>query len=248
MTLRSLLVATLLAIGALVLGGCPGPEYPKCESDDHCKKDKDGKAIDQYCLFGKCQECAKDAQCEDGERCNRGSCEKACTADDVCGTGQICEDQSCVPAQCSDVKPCPGGAPCESGRCAAPASTAGTGGTTPAGSGALTCEPKLRVGFDFNVSDLRPDAREALDNFAKCMQQNTAWKLTIEGHADERGTTEYNLQLGERRAASIRDYIVRLGVDKARVKVISYGEERPIDNSGTESAWAQNRRGELIAQ
>jgi peptidoglycan-associated lipoprotein len=245
MNTRIFLVASLLGIGALALAGCPGPEYPKCEKDDQCKKDKDGKAVDQYCLFGQCQECAKDSHCEDGERCNRGRCDKVCTSDDACGTGQICEDQACAPAQCSEVKACSGGMACEKGRCVQPATTSSGGGTS---TGPLTCERKARVSFDFNVFDLRPDARETLDNFAKCLAQNTDWKLTVEGHADERGTTEYNLQLGEKRAGSIKDYLVRLGVEKARVKTISYGEERPVETSGSESAWAANRRGELIVQ
>ena len=136
---------------------------------------------------------------------------------------------------------------CNAGRCAA-ASTAGTGTTGAVDSG-LVCEKSKRtVPFDFNVSDLRPDAREALDTLAKCLQQNAAWRLTVEGHCDERGTTDYNLQLGERRASSVREYLVRLGVDKARVKTISYGKERPVDAASTEEAWAKNRRSELIVQ
>jgi peptidoglycan-associated lipoprotein len=244
-SLRQLIVVLMVALPfAVVASGCPGPEYPKCEKDDHCKKDKAGKAINEYCLFGQCQQCAKDAHCGAGQKCNRGRCEISCTSDAQCGTGQICEEASCQPAQCSDSKPCSGSLQCTNGRCVPGQSTATV---TPTDTGA-GCERRQTVRFDFNASDLRPDAREILDSFARCLAQNGSWRLTIEGHADERGTTDYNLQLGERRASSVRDYLVRLGVDKARLKTLSYGEEKPLDPSSTEAAWALNRRGELVVQ
>ncbi len=246
-TAAALAVALCCVVGA---AGCPGPEYPKCEKDDQCKKDKAGKEIAQYCLFGQCQECAKDAQCKTGFKCNRGRCDKACTDDAACGVGQMCEELACVPVACSDAKPCGGGLACDKGRCASPASGAGAGaGAANGAGGALNCDAKkLTVGFDFNASDLRPDGRDQLNNFAKCMVQNSAWKLAIEGHADERGTTDFNLQLGERRAGTVRDHLTRLGVDKARMKTISYGEEKPVDGAATESGWAKNRRAELVVQ
>lgn len=245
--LRSILLC-VLALSGLALSGCPGPEYPKCESDEHCKKDKKGKAISEHCLFGQCQQCAKDAHCKPGEKCNRGRCERSCTADDQCGTGQMCEDAACVPQQCNEAKACGGGMECKTGRCAAPTKTGGGPGPATGNGGPLTCEKRARVQFDFNMHDLRPDAREVLDNFAKCLAANPDWRLTIEGHADDRGTTDFNLQLGDNRAGSIREYLVRLGVDKARLSVISYGEEKPIVAGGTEEGWAQNRRGELVVK
>ena len=242
---RFLLVAALV-VGAVAAAGCPGPDFPKCEKDDQCKKDAKGAAVNMYCLFGQCQECAKDSHCGAGQKCNRGRCEKACTADDQCGTGQICEEASCTPAQCTETKPCGGGLQCDKGRCKAPAAT--TTGPTTTGP-ALACEKKAqRIHFDFNMADLRPDAREVLDTLSKCMQQNADWKLTIEGHCDERGTTDYNLALGERRAGSVKEYLARLGVDKSRIRTISYGKEKPIDPSSSEEAWAKNRRGELVVQ
>lgn len=244
--IRTLLLVLLCAAPIALLSGCPGPEYPKCESDDHCKKDKNGKAINEHCLFGQCQQCAKDSHCSGGQKCNRGRCEASCTSDTQCGAGQMCEDASCVPVQCTDAKPCGGGLQCDKGRCVAPSSAVNQ--TPVDGGGAVTCEKKARVQFDFNMHDLRPDAREVLDNFAKCLQQNPDWRLRIEGHADERGTTDYNLQLGDNRAASVRDYLVRLGVAKTRISTISYGEEKPLVTSGTEEAWSQNRRGELVIQ
>jgi peptidoglycan-associated lipoprotein len=241
--MRFLLLVVAIAFAA---AGCPGPEYPKCEKDDQCKKDKNGKAINEYCLFGQCQQCAKDSHCGAGQKCNRGRCEKACTADDQCGTGQICEEAACVPAQCSEAKPCGGGMSCDHGRCKAPSSTSNNGGNGATANAA--CEKHETVHFEFNMADLQQNARDELEKFAKCMQQNADWKLTIEGHCDERGTTDYNLALGERRANTVKEYLARLGVDKARIRTISYGKEKPVDNSGTEEGWAKNRRGELVVQ
>lgn len=243
--IRSLvLVLAVAAPAAFLATGCPS-DYPKCANDGECKKNKDGKAINEYCLFGQCQQCAKDSHCGAGQRCNRGRCEKACVSDEQCGAGQMCEAQSCVPVQCSETKPCGGGMQCNKGRCAAPTSPSTN---TNNGTASLDCQRKGTVRFDFNMADLRPDAREVLDTMAKCMAQNAGWKLTIEGHADERGTTDFNLQLGDRRAGAVKDYLVRLGVDKSRIKTISYGEEKPVDPSSSESAWSANRRGELVVQ
>ena len=247
MNLSRVFLSALLVSLVTVVTACPGPEYPECKSDDQCKKDKEGQSIDEYCLLGKCQECAKDSHCGTGESCNRGRCEQTCASDDQCGDGSICESRRCVTAQCTDDSTCGTGASCEKGRCKradAAATNTGTGGDD-----GLNCQTSGTVGFDFNVSDLRADARSALDTMAKCMQKNTTWKLTVAGHADERGTPEFNLSLGESRAKSIRKYITALGVDQKRIKIVSYGEEKPINNSSTEEAWAQNRRGELsVAQ
>lgn len=252
-TLRSLFIVLMtVAPFVVVTGGCPGPDYPKCEKDDQCKKNKDGKSVNEYCLFGQCQQCAKDAHCAAGSRCNRGRCEAACTADSQCGAGQICEEATCQPAQCSDMKACGEGLGCTNGRCLSSQTNDQTkstsGGQVTVGGKLMSCEKRQTIRFDFNMSDLRPDARETLELFSKCLAQNPAWRLTIEGHADERGTTDFNLQLGERRASSVKDYLARLGIDKARMKTISYGEEKPVDNSVSEDGWAKNRRGELVVQ
>ncbi len=236
------------AIAGLTVTGCPGNDYPKCESDDQCKTNKDGKAVSEYCLFGQCQQCAKDAQCGVGQRCNKGRCEKSCSADGECGDGSICEAARCVKAQCKTNDACGTGATCEAGRCKRDGTTGtgGTGGTGGTDDGPLKCEQKARVQFDFNAADLRPEGRAALDNMSKCLKKNTGWRLTVEGHADERGTPEFNLSLGESRAKSIKKYLTALGVEDGRIKVISFGEEKPVNPDSSESAWATNRRGELV--
>jgi peptidoglycan-associated lipoprotein len=104
------------------------------------------------------------------------------------------------------------------------------------------------VFYDFDKSDLRADAVEQLKTNANWMQTNSANSVIIEGHCDERGTSEYNLALGERRANSAKNYIVNLGVAPVRLKTVSYGEEKPFAAGSTEDAWAQNRRAHFVAE
>jgi peptidoglycan-associated lipoprotein len=99
-----------------------------------------------------------------------------------------------------------------------------------------------RVFFDFDKSNLSPDARTTIERWAAWLKTYPANTVIIEGHADERGTREYNLALGERRADSARDYLVSLGIDPNRVKIVSFGKERPAIPGSNERAWAQNRR------
>jgi peptidoglycan-associated lipoprotein len=99
-----------------------------------------------------------------------------------------------------------------------------------------------RVFFDFDQSDLTSEAQDTVEKVVAWMQTYPDVTLTIEGHCDERGTREYNLALGERRANSVRSYMEALGIDGARLSVISFGKERPAVLGSNEAAWAQNRR------
>jgi peptidoglycan-associated lipoprotein len=104
-------------------------------------------------------------------------------------------------------------------------------------------EDQLRiVYFDFDKYNLRSDARDALEYNARLLKDNLDVTVLIEGHCDERGTVEYNLALGEKRAKSAKDYIKSLGVDADRLNIISYGKERPMALGHDESAWSKNRR------
>lgn len=105
-----------------------------------------------------------------------------------------------------------------------------------------------RVFFDFNSSTLSPDARAVLDRQSSWMGQYGSVKVTIEGHCDERGTREYNLALGERRATAVRNYLVAKGVPADRISTISYGKERPEATGSDEASWAHNRRGVTVVQ
>jgi peptidoglycan-associated lipoprotein len=100
-----------------------------------------------------------------------------------------------------------------------------------------------RVFFGYNRSDLSPEARSTLDRQAAWLKQYGQVTITIEGHCDERGTREYNIGLGNRRAIAVKNYLVALGVNPARLATISYGKERPSVLGASEAAWAQNRRG-----
>ncbi|MFH0985273.1 MAG: peptidoglycan-associated lipoprotein Pal, partial [Candidatus Omnitrophota bacterium] len=102
------------------------------------------------------------------------------------------------------------------------------------------------INFDFDKSALRAKDREILKGHAEWLMKNKDYTVLIEGNCDERGTTEYNLALGERRASEAMKYLVGLGVEKERIKTISYGEERPLDPGHNEEAWAKNRRDHFV--
>ena len=99
-----------------------------------------------------------------------------------------------------------------------------------------------RVFFGLDSVALSADARSTLEKQAQWLRRNKNVTVSVAGHADERGTREYNLALGERRATAVRDYLVALGVNQNRIKTISYGKERPIDARSIEDAWSKNRR------
>lgn len=100
--------------------------------------------------------------------------------------------------------------------------------------------------FAFDKSTLTPAAQDNLLRKAEWLRENPEATVTIEGHCDERGTNEYNLALGDRRAESAKAFLVDLGIDPMRLTTISYGEERPVDPRHTEEAWAKNRRDHFV--
>ena len=102
------------------------------------------------------------------------------------------------------------------------------------------------VYFEFDASELSEEAQNRLRGNAAWLRQNAGYSATIEGHCDERGTSEYNLALGEQRANSAQNYITSLGVDGSRLRTLSYGKERPVCNDSSESCWARNRRAHFV--
>jgi peptidoglycan-associated lipoprotein len=116
----------------------------------------------------------------------------------------------------------------------------------PPGAAAELAQIGDRVLFDTDQSTLAPPARGTVEKQAAWMKKYPRVTVTIEGHCDERGTREYNLALGERRAIAVKNYLVSLGVEAARIKTISYGKERPAVVGSTQQAWAQNRRGVTV--
>lgn len=102
------------------------------------------------------------------------------------------------------------------------------------------------VYFDFDKYNLKPEAQAILKAGAQAYLKYREYKLVVEGHADERGTVEYNLALGDKRAAEAAKYLVDLGIEKERIKTISYGKEMPLDKGHDETAWAKNRRAHFV--
>ena len=121
----------------------------------------------------------------------------------------------------------------------------------------LTAEEKLieqyssailetTIQFEFDKSTILPEFALILDAHAKFLIDNAAKSVTVEGHADEKGTPEYNIALGERRAIAVSNYLQNMGVAESQIKVVSYGEEKPANFAHNEAAWAENRRAVLV--
>ena len=123
-----------------------------------------------------------------------------------------------------------------------PDQTAMAGAATPGSQQDFVVNVGDRVFFDTNSSELSPQARATLDKQAQWLNNYNRYAFTIEGHADERGTREYNIALGARRAQTVREYLVSRGVQAQRVRTISYGKERPVAVCNDISCWSQNRR------
>ncbi|NTV05526.1 MAG: peptidoglycan-associated lipoprotein Pal [Chlorobiaceae bacterium] len=132
----------------------------------------------------------------------------------------------------------------------APASStlSSTTSSTPTGYGFDQWQtgPLGDVFFDYDSATLSEDAQTRLNQNGLWLEKNAAKGVLIEGHCDERGTSEYNLALGDRRATSAKEYLVRFGVAPARLETVSYGEERPFDSGHNEDAWGKNRRAHFI--
>jgi peptidoglycan-associated lipoprotein len=227
---RQLLLWVGAAASLVLFTGCP-PTYPKCDSDEHCK-DKG-----EVCVQGQCQECATDVNCKEGFVCDGNRCvpkpvavKPECQQDGDCAGGAKCQNNRCVAraGACSTDADCPGGQVCENGTCAAKTST-------------CSYDP---IRFEFNESKLTSEAQNQLAQLADCIKKEKA-RLTLEGHADERGTEEFNLQLSNRRAASVKRYLVDLGVSNGSLDTVGFGENRPAEQGSTESAWSANRRVEM---
>lgn len=256
---RSLLF--VLAACLTLLGTACGPKYPKCNDDDDCRKSEEGQAEGKlYCVNGLCQQCAEDADCGDPSlECNAGVCDQIpgyCVSADDCPGNQKCRDNRCGP-ECMDDSECGEGQKCEGGTCVAAAecsSNADCGqgmacrdGKCVAANSSCSLEP---VYFAYDSSALDDSARSTLQSNADCMKEG-GLSARLEGHTDERGTNEYNIALGERRARSAYKYMRDLGVAKADMTTISYGEERPVrecGEEGPESCHRRNRRVEFITR
>ena len=118
--------------------------------------------------------------------------------------------------------------------------------TDPQGSDSGKISGLSTIFFDYDKANLSKDAQKKLAQNADWIKTNAAFTVQVEGHTDERGSVEYNLALGERRAKSVKAYLATMGVPEARVTIISYGEEKPLDPGHTDSAWSKNRRANFV--
>ena len=203
------LILTCLVGISLSLIAC-GPDYPKCDDDEDCHKG-------EFCINNLCQQCRNNADCAPGQRCSSGACETIpgyCASNADCGPGKTCENNMCV-AQRQSV---------------APAATQ----TGPA----PTCELSS-VYFDLDSSTLSDSARDQMSRNATCLRSRAGRGAHLTGTCDNRGTEEYNLALGERRAQSAQQYLKSLGVD-GDITVSSMGEE--LATGTDEAGWARDRR------
>ncbi len=136
------------------------------------------------------------------------------------------------------------------GACAAKKGGAGGSGAGGDGSGDYSAGIGLgtldRIFFDFDASTITSSAADTLKKNAKTIKGNAKMKVLVEGHCDDRGTTEYNIALGERRAKAGLDYLVGLGVERSRLDMKSWGEERPLDMGQSEASYKKNRRDEFV--
>jgi peptidoglycan-associated lipoprotein len=230
MSIRSLLFVGLLALGATACR----PAYPKCKNDGHCQ-DKG-----EVCVEGVCKQCSTDAQCKEGFVCKANACVALpqCSGDGDCAAGLKCRGGACAPECTADVD-CALGQKCTANRCVA----SDDSGESGSAKGAAGCASLETIRFEFNEFALSDEARTALDHNAECLRGASG--ATIEGHADERGTEEYNLVLSEKRANAAKRYLVGLGVGDANLGTVGYGEERPVDEGHDEASWSKNRRAEF---
>jgi peptidoglycan-associated lipoprotein len=220
---RRVLLLAVAASAVASLAGCPSkPKQGECKTSKDCLEQE---GYGKVCVEGRCQECAADADCKEGFVCRQNRCvpKPQCARDADCPAGQRCEAEKCVPLP-------EGSAPAEPARPAVPAQCADTSAFT------------IRFGFD--QSTLTSESQGSLQKLADCVRQAPAKRIVISGHADERGTTQYNIALGARRADSARKYLSDLGV-ASKLDTVSFGEEKPLCSDQTEDCWARNRRDEF---
>jgi len=242
--MRRLQLITFVLVGLVALAGCPvKPKTGECRSTADCAAEGGLGAV---CVEGRCQECGADADCRAGFVCRSWKClpRPECSADQDCPEGKACEAERCVARraaerqrECAAHADCGDGKLCDAdGRCVARPESEEPACSDPA---------TWVVRFGFDESALIPEAQTKLQKVADCLRRKPAARVVLTGHCDERGTTEYNLALGSRRAEAARKYLVDLGL-AGTLETVTMGKERPLCAESTEGCWAQNRRAEIM--
>ena len=232
--------------------GC-APAFPNCKTDAHCAA-FDGNGGRLFCVNGTCQECAANADCGTEKVCvmNRCDAKPQCTADADCNGGMVCRQQKCR-LECAAAADCGQNMSCENARCVVQ-QTCRTDqdcsgkkrcqkGVCMQLSAAKDCEIQP-IHFDFDRYEVTTDNKAILAQNAECIAKRGVKQVVVEGNTDERGTTEYNINLGFSRANAVKQYIEIRGVKS--VKDVSYGEERPVCREATEACWQTNRRDDFV--
>lgn len=245
MTTRQLLEILVPVALALAVTGCK-PKYPACEKDSHCPEG-------EFCVNNLCQQCRDYRDCGEGESCHDGACRPPgyCTVNADCGGGQVCRDSvcgpclssddcgpdgacvngACVDAECHSDEECPAGLRCVGRVCVPQQQSVATA----PGHG---CDLSS-IYFDFDSSAIDEKTRRVLQRNYECLMQADT-RITLEGHCDPRGTTEYNMALGDRRARRTKKVLKAMGIEPKRLKTRSKGEEEATGHGP--SGWAEDRR------
>ena len=218
--MRRALTLAFTIVGVAVLAGCPAkPKNGECKSSEDCASQE---GFGKVCVQGRCQECGTDADCREGFVCRQNKCQPKpqCQADADCPSGQRCQNERCVAAQAE-------AQPSEAGAGKVPADCQDAGAFT--------------IHFGFDQSTLIGDSQSKLQKLSDCLKRAPAKSVLIQGNCDERGTTQYNIALGSRRAEAARKYLSDLGVS-TKLDTVSYGKEKPVCTDASEDCWARNRR------
>jgi peptidoglycan-associated lipoprotein len=213
------------ALAALVFvalfTACPSP--PK---NGECKSSKDCEAqagFGKICVSGQCAECVADTDCKDGFVCRSNKCEPR--------PAPVAEPVATPRPECTSDAECGSGRGCQGGKCVS------------------TIEPAcadasaFTVHFGFDQASITGDSTGALQKLAACLAKAPARRVQIDGHCDDRGTTEYNLALGKKRSEAVKKYLGDLGV-AGTVDTNTFGKEQPLCREAAETCWARNRRAE----
>lgn len=229
----------LCVLGVVALAGCPKkPTGGECKTSADCAEQA---GYGKVCVEGRCQECSQNSDCKPGFACEANKCvpppapvAKQVCEDATCPAGQGCVNGACAPLPTGT---CRKNADCGDGEC--------VNGACKAAVSADCADPAaFTIRFGFDQANLTAESQGSLQKLSQCLKGAPAKRVVAAGYADERGTAQYNIALGSRRAESARKYLNDLGAG-GTIDTVSYGEENPVCTEAAESCWARNRRVEF---